>query len=196
MKKFKKCAIGLMNLSFVLVPVILLICGLQLATGPLWDALLIIGVVFLWTVTFGQYRRVKDGRRQLGEGQTIVAMTGIFTSFLLLALQLLFCGRHGVNPIPCEAAMTWMFLVGTIAGIYQLRHNKPLLKSITLSLTFGYCFTALCAIGGMFDMFEYFTGLEIPERLCNILGVIVPVCVVGSILFFIVGLVQDRVARR
>lgn len=195
MKKFKKFAIGVMNLAFVLVPVILLTCGLYLATGPVWDVLMIAGCVLVWWVAIKKYRQVKEGKEQLGQAQAIVAMTGIFTSFLLLALQLLFCGPD-VNPMPCEAAMTWMFLVGTIAGIYQLHREKPLLKSVTTSMYFGYSFTALCTIGCSFDMFEYFTGLQVPERVGNILGIIVPICVVGCILFFIIGLVQDRVARR
>lgn len=191
----KKFLTGVFNIAIVLIPLCLLACGLHLATGSVWDVLMIAGILFVGGVAVKKYLAVRDGKEQLGQAQAIVAMTGIFTSFLLLALQLLFCGP-GVNMIPCEAAMTWMFLVGTIAGIYQLHREKPLLKSVAASMYFGYTFTALCAFGGMFDMFEYFTGLQVPERVGNILGIIVPICVIGCILFFIIGLVQDRVARR
>ncbi len=192
--KMKKFLVGVMNLSFVLVPVCLLTWGLYLATGPLWDALLIAAVILIWTVAFKKYGQVRANKEQLGSAQAIVAMTGIFAAFLPLALQLLFC--DGVNEIPCETSMAWMFLVGTIAGFYQLRHDKPLLKSVTTSMYFGYSFTAICAVACLFDLFSYFTGLDIPQRICDFLGILVPICAVGCILFFIIGLVQDRTVRR
>lgn len=192
MKMMKKIAIGVMNLSFVLVPTSLLAWGFYLATGPAWDVLIMASAILLWVLTLKNYHKVRRGEEREEQARALVAICGIIAAFFPLAAQVIFC--H-CNAIPCEASMTWLFLVVSGFGIYTLVYEKPTQKAITTSMWFGISFMSLVALAGMFDMFEYFTGLEIPERVTGIFGLMVPICVIGFVVLFIIGIIQDRLAR-
>lgn len=190
MKKIKKFLAEVVNLSLAVVPMVLLAWGLSLATGAIWDALMLAGMVLVLTIALKKYRAVRAQKECLDQARGIVMITGVGTSFVLLALQLMFCLKNGVNPVPCEAAITWLFLVGTCTGIAHVRKEQVDFHADALSMCFGFGFTGICALIGIIDLVEYFIDMEVPARVADLIGVMAPVCALGCIVCLVVGAVQ------
>ena len=190
----RKVLIGVMDLSLVVVPMLLMAWGIVLGTGPVWDALFAVGIITFAVFSHKRYNAVKRGEKKIVESRFFIALFGTTAAFFLLLLQKIFC--ENANMMALESAMGWLFWETSCSGLIMLYSEKTANKAITIALTFGCMFIVIAAIGVMFDLFVYFTGLMIPQFIIEILGVLAPITAIGCIISLVVGMLQDKLARR
>lgn len=193
----KKILKELMYFSFVAVPVMLLMWGLLLYPSPLSDVVFVAATAVFILLTGMMSRKVWQKTTEPEAVAVPVAYIGMLVAFAALVFQALYCRLSGNLLMPLEGAMTWMFLVIVCSGFRQMFVNPPRTnKSLITAIFCGLVFLAVCTIGGLFDLFEYFTELEIPQRVGDFFAVIAPLSAIGCILFLIIGLIQDKLSGR
>jgi len=192
----RKIATAVLNLSLVLVPVALLVWGILLAEDAYWGYALGIGIGAFACLTYERYMQAKKNGRKMDESKFFIAVFGIATSFSLLLLQAIFCKLTGEGVLPLECSMGWMMLLGVVYGFKLLAKDRPDIKAIGYSISLGLAFMAIVVIGVVFDLFEHFSGMEVPELIGNFFGWLAPITAVGCLLCLFIGLAQDKTARR
>ena len=192
----RKIATEVLNLSLVLVPVALLVWGILLADDAYWGYALGIGIGAFACLTYERYMQAKKNGRKMDESKFFIAVFGIATSFSLLLLQVIFCKLTGEGVLPLECSIGWMMLLGTVYGFKLLAKDRPDIKAIGYSISLGLAFMAIVVIGVVFDLFEHFSGLAIPEPIGDFFGWLAPIVAVGCIVCLFVGMAQDKLAHR
>ncbi len=192
----RKIATEVTNLSLVLVPVALLVWGIIIADSSYWQYTLGIGIAAFACFTYERYMQAKKSGKMRDEAKFFVAVFGVATSFFLLLLQVMFCGMTGARALPLECSLGWMMLLGAVYGFKLLAKDRPDIKAIGYSVSLGLAFMAIVVIGVVFDLFEHFSGMEVPELVGGFFGWLAPIVAVGCIVCLFVGLVQDKLAHR
>lgn len=192
MKTLKKFATSVMNLSLVAVPVFLLACGLNLATGALWDVMTISAMAFLLVYAGKKYIEVRNGKESLECARNLVALFGVLACFLPLAAQAVLCMVGRAGSLPAEGAMVWMFILVIAAMSSLLKENKPKSNVLYWGIVLAMVWLSVCVIGGIFDFCEYFTGQETPERLGNFFGILAPITGIGAAVLCIIGIISEN----
>ena len=180
MKKIVNFSVVVFSICLVLVPLVLLSGGLYLGTGPVWDVMMLAGMLLILAVAYNKVCRVQKGKECAEQARFMVGMIGMLASFLPLAAQAIFCRVNAPAILVCEGAIVWLFLLVTIGIIDALRNEKPDNKLLKWSVILATCWIALCSFVGMLDIYEYFSGQEIPERLIGILSVMVPTTAIAA----------------
>ncbi|MBR1825696.1 MAG: hypothetical protein IJ770_03820 [Alphaproteobacteria bacterium] len=195
MKKFVKFLTVVFTIALVLVPVTLLAGGLYLGTGPVWDVLMIAGICTVLAFAFGKFRRVQKAEERAEQARFMVGLVGVLCSFLPLAAQAIFCRIGTPAILVCESAMVWLFLLMTIGLINALMEEQPDNSLLKWAIVLATAWIAICALGGILDFYEYFSGCAVPERLCGILGVLAPVTGIGAFVFGFFGVLKANMRR-
>lgn len=192
MKKFKKFCIELFTLLLVVIPVALLAGGLWLSTGPVWDILMLAGILGVLVFSWKKYLAVRRQEERVENARALVAIVGTGAAFFALAAQLIFCRLGAPYGLLTEAAMVWMFILMATCGINALKEDTPNSRVLSWAIVFSIAWILICAVGGMFDIYEFFSGQEIPERLGNLLGVLAPLTGIGAFVLMIVGIIKEN----
>ena len=196
MKKIKKFFLTMINILIVVVPLLLLGGGIYLSTGPFWDTLMLVCIAGLLVYDFKQYIAIKNGQESLETVRAMVAVIGTLSSFLALSAQAVFCHLHGAEHLLTEASIVWMFILISICLIRMLLNgNRPDSVALKWSIILGTCWISICAIGGVFDFYEYFSGQEIPQRVGYIFGMLAMFSAIGCIVLMIVGTIRENCRR-
>lgn len=196
MKKIKKFFLSVITILIAVVPLLLLGGGIYLSTGPFWDALMLVGIAALLVYDFKQYIAIKNGQESLESVRAMAAVIGTLLSVLALLAQAIFCHLHGAEFLLLEASVVWMFILISIDLISDLINgNIPDSVALKWSLILGTCWISICAIGGMLDFYEYFSGQEIPQRVGDIFGMLAIFSAIGCIVLMIVGIIQENVRK-
>ncbi len=193
MKKFFTIII---KLCLVFVPIVLLVWGIVMNTDPVWDLILGIGIGAYASFSCKEYVEASRGEIKTGDALALVTLYGICISLIILLVQALSCQLRGAETMPLECSIGWLFLVGSCVGFRQLAKEKYINKVTTLSVMLGLSFMLICVIGVAFDMFKQYTGIEIPAIVGNLFGILAPITGLGCLTFLIIGLIQDKLARR
>ncbi|MBQ7633630.1 MAG: hypothetical protein IJS88_05930 [Alphaproteobacteria bacterium] len=189
-------ATAVMNLSLVLIPVALLVWGIIIADSSYWQYTLGIGIAAFACFTYERYMQAKKSGKMREEAKFFVAVFGVAASFFLLLLQVMFCGMTGARALPLECSLGWMMLLGSVYGFRMLARNRPEINAIGYSAALGFSFMAIVVIGVVFDLFEHFSGMEVPELIGNFFGWLAPITAVGCLVCLFIGMAQDKMARR
>lgn len=180
----------------VVVPILLLGGGIYLSTGPFWDALMLVGIGALLVYDFKQYSAVRDERIPLEQALFRVVAMETVTALFALGAQAIFCHLHGAEHLLAEASVVWLFILISISLISGLINgNKPDSVALKWSIILGTCWISICAIGGVFDFYEYFSGQEIPQRVGEIFGMLAMVSAIGCIVLMIIGIIRESCRR-
>lgn len=192
----KKILTELMHFSFVIVPVSLVVWGIMNHSEPVTDVVMILLSVAFLMFAGKMSRKVWQGKAKAEQVATPVAGIGAMMAFFALSFQIVYCHLRGNALMPFEGAMTWMFLLIACYGFRVLFADPPRLMAVSIACFCGMIFLSLCAVGGMFDLFEYFTEREIPQQLGDFFGVIATLSVIGCIVCLIIGIIQERIFKR
>lgn len=196
MKKIKKFFLMMINILMVVVPLLLLGGGIYLSTGPFWDTLMLVGICTLLVYDFKQYIAIKNGQKSLETVRTMVAAIGAVKSIFYLGAQAIFCHLHGAEFLLLEASVVWLFILISISLISELINgSRPDSVALEWSIILGTCWISICAIGGVLDFYEYFSGQEIPQRVVHIFGMLAVFSAIGCIVLMIVGIIRENIRR-
>lgn len=186
----------MINILIVVVPLLLLGGGIYLSTGPFWDTLMLVCIGALLVYGFKQYSDVCDERIPLAHALSRVVVMGTVTAIFALGAQAVFCHLHRAESLLVEASLVWMFILISICLIRMLLDgNRPDSVALKWSIILGTCWISICAIGGVFDFYEYFSGQEIPQRVGDIFGMLAGFSAIGSIVLMIVGIIRENCRR-
>ena len=191
MKKLKKFFNELFTLLIVLIPVALLAGGLWLSTGPLWDVLMLAGIVGVLTFSIKKYIAARRKDERIENARAMVAIVATCSAFFALVAQLIFCRLGSPYGLLTEASMVWMFILMAIGVINALREDAPN-RVLSWGIVAAVCWILICALGGIFDIYEFFTGLEIPERLGNLCGTLAALCGIAAFVLVIIGIIKEN----
>ena len=196
MKKIKKFFLTMINILIVVVPLLLLGGGIYLSTGLFWDTLMLVCIGALLVYDFKQYIAIKNEQESLEPVRAMTAVIGTLASVLALSAQAVFCHLHGAESLLMEASLVWMLILISIILISELINgNRPDSVALKWSIILGTCWISICAIGGVFDFYEYFSGQEIPQRVGYIFGMLAGFSAIGSIVLMIVGIIRENCRR-
>ncbi|MBQ9271269.1 MAG: hypothetical protein IJ218_03280 [Alphaproteobacteria bacterium] len=195
MKKFINFLVVVFDICLVVVPIILLAGGLYLGTGPAWDVLMIAGICTILAFAYNKFHCVQKGKERAEQARFMIAMIGVLVSFLPLATQAIYCRVNAYGIWACEGAMVWLFFLMTVELIDMLREEKPSNGFLTWTMALSVCWLSICALGGIFDLFEYFFEMELPKRLGDLLGVLSPVTGIGTLVFGLFGILKEHTSR-
>lgn len=187
----KKFFVAVFNLMLVLIPVILLAGGLWISSGTLWDVTIVLAMVGIIAFSLNKYRAVRRRDEQLESARALVAIFGTVIAFLILAAQTIFCRLDSPYQLVVETSMIWMFILIAIGVINALRENMPN-KVLAWALILATLFILLCALGGCFDLYEYFSGQEIPERLGKFCGTLAAFSAIGAFILGAIGIYKEN----
>ncbi|MBR6355835.1 MAG: hypothetical protein IKR92_03165 [Alphaproteobacteria bacterium] len=179
------------SILLVLVPIALLAGGLWLSTGPIWDALMLVGIVGIVTFSIKKYRAVCLKKENKENARAMVAIVATCAAFFALVAQLIFCRLGSPAALLTEAAMVWMFILMAVGVSNALNENMPNRVS-AWGIIAAICWILICAMGGIFDIYEYFSGQEIPERLGNLCGTLASFCGIAAFILLIIGIWTDK----
>ena len=186
----------MIDILIVVVPLLLLGGGIYLSTGLFWDTLMLVCIGALLVYDFKQYIAIKNGQEALEPVRAMTAVIGTLPSVLALGAQAVFCHLHGAESLLAEASVVWMFILISICLIRMLLDgNRPDSVALKWSIILGTCWISICAIGGVFDFYEYFSGQEIPQRVGDIFGMLAGFSAIGSIVLMIVGIIRENCRR-
>ena len=191
MKKFTKFFNELFTLLIVLVPVALLAGGLCLSTGPIWDALMLFGIVGVLTFSIKKYAAVRQKKERIENARAMVAIVATCSAFFALVSQLLFCHLGSPYGLLTEAAMVWMFILMAVGIINALKENMPN-RILAWGLVAAIFWILICATGGVFDIYEFLAGQEIPERLGNLCGALAAFSGIAAFVLMIIGIIKEN----
>lgn len=196
MKKIKKFFLTMINILMVVVPLLLLGGGIYLSTGPFWDALMLVGIGALVVYDFKMYSAVRNERIPLAQALFGVVAMGAVTAIFALGAQAIFCHLHGAEHLLAEASGVWLLILIGISFIRELLNgNGPESDALKWSFILGTCWISICAIGGVFDFYEYFSGQEIPQRVGDIFGMLAIFSAIGCIVLMMVGVIRENIRR-
>ena len=88
-----------------------------------------------------------------------------------------------------------LILISIILISELINGNRPDSVVLKWSIILGTCWISICAIGGVFDFYEYFSGQEIPQRVGYIFGMLAGFSAIGSIVLMIVGIIRENCRR-
>jgi hypothetical protein len=191
----KKYLVELIYLSFVAVPLVLMAFGVMLKSNSVTDLVFAAATIGFLVYVGKRSSKVHRGECEPAEIAYPILFIGTAVAFVALVFQALYCGLRGNELMAVEGIMTWLFISLAAIGFRGLLNSMPQNRSTAIAVFLGLVFISVCAIGGIFDFFEYFTGCEIPQRLGDFFGILAPLSAVGCIAFLVIGLIQDNLRK-
>lgn len=173
----------------VLIPIALLVGGILISTGTIWNMIMIAGITCIIAVTLKGYLKGKGKNAYIEDARhrRIVVSISTLVALFLLGAQVILCQLTAPLCFWAYGAAIWfliMVVIRLVIIMKEYRHNS----CQKLAFIVGICLLVFFILGMFSDIYEYITG-------AGFITTCMPLTITITILIFIclltIGIIID-----